>query len=236
MGQRVTLDASTGLTAYQASPAGTPTAGVVMIQEIGPFGQAMRDAADRMAGWGYTVLAPELASTGSMATCMARAFADLRRGTGPTFDMVALARQTLRHELGDVPIVIAGFCLGGGYALVLSSRGEYAAAVANYGDLPKDLGDLERACPIVASYGGRDLAFAGKGRTLGERLDTTDVPHDVKVYPDAGHSFLNSVDEIPWYTMPIAKLVLRAGPEPSSAADAWERTRIFLEHHLNGEG
>jgi carboxymethylenebutenolidase len=51
---------------------------------------------------------------------------------------------------------VIGFCMGGGFALLLSAEG-YDAASVNYGMVPSDIDELAaRAGPIVASYGGRD--------------------------------------------------------------------------------
>lgn len=124
--------------------------------------------------------------------------------------------------------------MGGGFALVLAGRG-YDAASVNYGQLPKDLTALEDACPIVASYGGKDRAARGAAARLKRELTAKGIPHDVKEYPEAGHSFLNDADNSPWWLRPVANLVLHAGPEPASAADAWARIEDFFATHLRGE-
>ena len=49
-----------------------------------------------------------------------------------------------------------------------------------------------RSCPVVASYGARDPAFASYAPKLEHELTRLGVPHDVKVYPEAGHGFLNN--------------------------------------------
>ena len=69
-------------------------------------------------------------------------------------------------------------------------------------------------------------------RRLEEALTSRGVPHDVKEYPEAGHSFLNDEANAPWYLAPMSRLVMRAGPEPASAEDAWGRIEVFLEQHL----
>ena len=110
-----------------------------------------------------------------------------------------------------------GFCLGGGFALVLAGRPGWDAVAANYGALPQDLAALDGACPVVASYGGRDRYLRGAASTLETALTERGVEHDVKEYPDAGHAFLNETANAPWYIAPMSRLVLRAGPEPASA-------------------
>jgi carboxymethylenebutenolidase len=112
----------------------------------------------------------------------------------------------------------------------LSAEGYHAASV-NYGMVPSDIDELAaRAGPIVASYGGRDWTIKGVP-ALREALRTHDVPHDVEVYPAAGHCFLNDKPNGPLLFRPVAKLA-HAGPEPASAADAWRRIEAFFADHL----
>jgi hypothetical protein len=60
--------------------------------------------------------------------------------------------------------------------------------------LPKDAERLlAGAYPIVASYGGKDrspLGYRAAGR-LERALVANVVEHDIKVYPEASHGFLN---------------------------------------------
>jgi carboxymethylenebutenolidase len=56
---------------------------------------------------------------------------------------------------------------------------------------------LAGACPIVGSYGGKDRSPMGyrAAARLERALTGTGVDHDIKVYPDASHGFLN--DHLP---------------------------------------
>ena len=87
---------------------------------------------------------------------------------------------------------------------------------------------------MVASYGGRDRGLRGAAERLEVALEARGVPHDVVEYPRAGHSFLNPLDLAPWWLAPVTRFVLRAGPEPDSARDAWRRIEAFLAEHLAG--
>jgi carboxymethylenebutenolidase len=120
--------------------------------------------------------------------------------------------------------------MGGGFALLLSAE-RYHAASINYGMVPSDIDEIAaRAGPIVASYGGRDWTVKGVP-VLREALRTHDVPHDVEVYPTAGHYLLNDKPNGPLLFRPLAKLS-HAGPEPASAVDAWRRIEDFFAEHL----
>jgi carboxymethylenebutenolidase len=52
---------------------------------------------------------------------------------------------------------------------------------------------LAGACPIVGSYGAREGADRGTAERLDRALEALGVDHDIKEYPDAGHSFLNDL-------------------------------------------
>jgi carboxymethylenebutenolidase len=98
--------------------------------------------------------------------------------------------------------------------------------------LPKDLDDLAGACPIVGSYGGRDGSLRGAAATLERVLTEHAVPHDVKEYPTAGHSFLNDAETGPALVRLITRPILGAGPDPDAASDAWARIEAFFGEHL----
>ena len=225
---------SSTLTAYVAQPDGPgPWPGVVVVHEAFGLTDTMRRATDTVAAMGYLAIAPDLFTRGSMPRCLLATFRALSAGRGDAFGDLAAARAALladRRCTGTVGVL--GFCMGGGFALVLAGRG-YAASSVNYGRLPGDLdAALEGACPIVASYGGRDRSLTGAADTLRDALERRGVPHDVKEYPEAGHSFLNDADDSPWFIRPVTGRFLHAGPEPASAADAWNRIEAFFAEHL----
>jgi carboxymethylenebutenolidase len=72
------------------------------------------------------------------------------------------------------------------------------------------------------------VGMAGK---LERTLTTLGIEHDVKTYPNAGHSFLNDAPNGPVPLRPLMK-VLKVGPEPTAAADAWRRIEAFFAKHL----
>lgn len=210
-----------------------PWPGVVIVHEAFGVTDVMRRQVQRMAEAGYIVLMPDLFVAGGARKCLSATFRALMSGKGRAWVDIESARQMLaaRDDCTGA-IGVLGFCMGGGFALGAATRG-FAAASANYGRLPKELDEaLAGACPIVGSYGGRDSSLKGAAAKLEAELTKLDVPHDVKEYPQAGHSFLNEEESGSMAFRFVMKRFLHLGPNPEAAADAWQRIDGFFAEHL----
>jgi carboxymethylenebutenolidase len=102
-------------------------------------------------------------------------------------------------------------------------------ASVNYGEVPKDAERaLAGACPLVGSYGGRDMMGTGPTERLQRALAVLEIPHDVKVYPGSGHHFMT---ESAGASAVLARMT-RMSYQQSDAADAWQRIFAFFGEHL----
>ncbi|PWW66787.1 dienelactone hydrolase family protein [Actinokineospora spheciospongiae] len=223
------------LRGYLATPSGEgPWPGVVVLHEVFGMNDVVRRQADRLADLGYLALAVDLFSQGGAARCLVSTMRASMTGKGRAYADIAAARDHLLALPGCTGKTgIIGFCLGGGFALMTAASGDYAAAAVNYAHLPPDpLTTLAGACPIVGSFGGRDLTLRGAAAQLDTALTTLGVEHDVKEYPEANHAFLNDDEVGPGWLRPLWR-VAGIGPHPAAAADAWARIEGYFRAHLH---
>jgi carboxymethylenebutenolidase len=220
--------------AYLAAPQGAgPWPGVAVIHDAAGVTRDLHRQADWLASEGFLALAPDLFYWGRRWSCL---FAALRNPAQPLPDLdTSRAWLAARGDCTGKTGVI-GFCMGGGLALMLAADHGFSVASVNYGGLTRDSKRaLRRACPIVASYGASDR-WPGVRKVpaiLEPALTAARIDHDIKVYPDAGHGFLNDHDprDLSPLDKVIAKLVAAGFHEPS-ARDARRRILTFFRAQL----
>jgi carboxymethylenebutenolidase len=209
-----------------------PWPAVVMVHEVFGIDENMRAQIVRLCSAGYVVLMPDLYSRGGARKCLTATFKALSSGTGQAFTDIEAAKAllTARPDVTD-KVGVIGFCMGGGFALLLANKG-YDAATSNYGMLPSNMDEaLAGACPILGNYGAKDKQLKDAKVQLDAVLTKHNVEHDIKMYPDSGHAFMNPKQG----GGPIFGTLLRitgAKPDPADAVDAWERIEAFFGKHL----
>ncbi len=218
--------------------AAQPGAAVVMIHDVWGLSDHTRDLATRLAGDGIGVLALDLyrreaevkiENPGVWMRNLSdpQALADIQAGV----DFLGAS--------GD-RVGVVGFCMGGMYALMAAaSCTGLAASVPFYGLLSHGHGILfdeqgldaakkpreplamaaEVRCPTLAFFGEEDeFVPMDEVRALETALGRAPAAAEVKVYPGAGHAFMND-------TRPDAF-------RPEIAKDAWGRMLAFLRREL----
>ena len=228
-GRDVTID---GTAMYESVPDHLPAPGVLVLHELFGLNDDIRRITDHVADMGYVAVAPDLLEGGRL-TCVARAMAQLQRGEGSIVDKAEAHLRALaeRDEVVDGRVAVVGFCMGGSFALLLGALGTAKVISANYGGFPGD--DVaERLCPVVASYGGRDHVFGRHGDKLSVALEGTGIPHDIVTYPDAGHSFMNRVDDHPIANALVGRPLMAVAFDEGAAGDSWDRIDAFFAEHL----
>jgi carboxymethylenebutenolidase len=235
-GGDVQIPLPAAMPAYLAIPAGQgPWPGVVVLSDVMGMTTDLRRQAEWLASAGFLAVAPDLFFRGNKLLCLRTIFRDAIKGRGRTFDDIDAARLWLAARddcTGRIGVI--GFCMGGGFALLVVADHGFAVASTNYGSIPRDFDSfLDRSCPIIGSYGAKDWSLRGAAGKLERALTAADVPHDVKEYPEAGHSFLNDHDPREFNALVVlaARLSNSRYHEPS-AVDARRRIRGFFDEHL----
>ncbi|HXX24278.1 MAG TPA: dienelactone hydrolase family protein [Terriglobia bacterium] len=199
---------------------------LVVIHEWWGLNDWVKEQARKFAEHGYVALAPDLyrgkvADDPSLAHELSRGLPQDQgvRDLEAAFDYLA-SRPDVRHDkIGSV-----GWCMGGGYSLLLAeNEPKLAACVVNYGSMPTDKDAIERIqAPVLGNFGAEDhgitpaavQAFESAMKAAGKSID-------VKEYEGAGHAFENPNN--------------KAGYREAAAKDAWARMLAFLDRTLKGQ-
>lgn len=205
-----------------------PWPGVVVIHDAVGYGPDNELISQRIAQAGYLAITPNMYARGGRMRCITRVMRELLTKRGRALDDILAARDHLQSTPEcSGRVGIAGFCMGGGFAFIMSPKG-FGASAPFYGTpLPRNLSEtLDGACPIVASFGNRDPLGIGAANKLREVTAAKQITADIKSYPGAGHSFAN---ELP--AQPLLR-VAGFGYNRAAADDAWSRVFAFFGEHL----
>jgi carboxymethylenebutenolidase len=226
------------LPGHLVAPEGAgPWPGVVVLHDMAGMTSDLRRQTAWLADAGFLTVAPDLFRGDRRATCVLRMVRETWRRSGPTFDDVQAVGRWLAGRpdcTGRTGVI--GFCLGGGFALLLAADHRFDAASVNYGPVAGRAYTEETfrgACPVVGSYGAKDPGNRGVGDRLERILEAVGVDHDIRTYADAGHGFLNDHEpaDLPALLAVLTRLTGNPYHEPS-ALDARRRIVAFFDRHL----
>jgi carboxymethylenebutenolidase len=218
---------SHGATAYGylAVPEGGSGPGVVVIQEWWGLTSHIADMANRLAAEGFVALAPDLygGATTHDAEEAGRLMQDLpvdraARDLGGAVDYLLGHDAVTSSAIGAI-----GFCMGGGFVLVLAAQqgDKIGAAVPFYALLGEPYPSFENlSAPVLGHFGEHDEWLStDQVRELAASIERqTGKRPDFRFYP-AGHAFVNDENLIGTY-------------DPVQAAVAWDATVRFLRERL----
>jgi carboxymethylenebutenolidase len=214
-------DTVSGFLALPDAPG--PHAAVIVIHEWWGLNDWVKEQAEKLASLGYVALAVDL-YRGKVATNAEEAH-ELMRGLpqdrGVQDLKAAVTYLGTRKDVRPDRIGSIGWCMGGGFSVQLTVHDpRLRACVVNYGALPTDPNDLQQiGAAVLGNFGADDHGITvadveafKKGMTNAQRV------FEVKIYPGAGHGFMNPNN--------------KDGYRPEAAADAWTRTTNFLKSAL----
>lgn len=211
------------LNGFLARPEGAgPFPALVVIHEVYGLNDDMRRIARQFAAEGYAALAVDLFAGRNRTVCMLRFFGGMFlnaldnggiRDLRAALDALAAEPFVDPGRLGAV-----GFCMGGAFAVAWACTDPRLRVIAPfYGSANPPAAALARACPVVGAWPKPDFSTAA-GEQLDRLLDDHHLPHEIKIYPGATHSFFNG----------------RAAESPvntAAAEDAWRRVLAFFRTH-----
>lgn len=201
--------------------------GVVLLHEAWGLTPDIEWAAQRLAGYGYVVMVPDLKPVmrGTLG-----AVAQVVAGQGPLVDhataFLDIAGERPEVEAGG-GLGLIGFSMGAALGLLVGNHPRVAVLGLNYGLVPPRVRDL--TVPVVASFGGHDRLLPRSGSGLRKLAARSNIEHDIEVYPGVGHSFMTPVDSHHPATL---RRALSIGYESDAADQAWARMRSFLSRHM----
>lgn len=211
---------------------------VILFEEIFGVNAHMRDVAQRLAGEGYVVIAPDYHHRAwPFGTQRGYTPEDMQKGMevipkltveGVTADInAAIACLKTRTEARHDKLGAIGFCIGGHVAFFAAATQPIDATASFYGGGIASFGfggppTVQRAKSIK----GRILCLFGRDdkmipqdqvQTIRKALDDNKVRNEVVVYDGASHAFFCDRPERHSYV-------------ESAAKDAWRRvTKLFKE-------
>lgn len=223
--QSVTIPGGTpGLNGYLAYPSvAEALPALVIIQEAFGLNEDIREITRQFASRGFAALAVDLFAGRNRLICMFRFFTDMFRDS-LNHNGIQDLRIALTYLQNQPPVDknrtgAVGFCMGGGFAIAWACTDERLKVIAPfYGTAPRPVEAVARSCPVVGSWPEKDFTV-GSGHSVEAVLSKNNIPHDIKFYPGATHSFFNGRRD--------------SRPEnQTAAADAWERMMRFFEQQL----
>jgi carboxymethylenebutenolidase len=235
---QVPVEGDKPMPAHVAAPeSGGPYPAVIVIEEIFGVNPHIREVADRVAREGYVAIAPDVHHRDLHGKELGYDQAGMQEGMqlipkltekNVRADLAGtLAYLRARKDVKGDKIGCMGFCIGGHLAYLAAATTDVKATASFYG------GGIATFSPgggeptvnrtknikgkILCLFGGKDTMIPKPHvDAIRAELEKHHVPHEIVVYPEAGHAFFRDVDP-------------KAHHAPS-AADAWTRVKkLFAE-------
>jgi carboxymethylenebutenolidase len=165
MSKTVKLKAGDGheLSAYASQPAGTLTAGLVIVQEAFGVNRHIRSVAEGYARDGFLAIAPALFDRIERGVELGYEGADRDKGISlagqlnpadATKDIAAALAYLRKHAVKKCGVI--GYCLGGTMAWLSATRLDPDAAVGYYGGHIARYDNEKPQCPTMLHFGKLD--------------------------------------------------------------------------------
>lgn len=232
-------------------PDGQYRGAVLVLHEVWGLNEHMKHITDRVAEQGYLAMAPNLLSNTTMQKQLTAELENklkdpsfrVRREVQPRYNSILAAMQSpqfaslmmgrvqasFRYLMAQAAfhqeVAVIGFGFGGNYAYRLAiHEQQLKLAVVFYGQagryIDQELGHIQ--CPILAFYGGKDVALSTQAGQLDSRMQMLRKKFNSKIYPEAYTGFFNDTNDLIY--------------DIEAAKDSWAQTVEFLHLHMRGSG
>jgi len=209
---------------YLAAPATPGKKGAILvIQEWWGLDDWIKQQTDHYSQQGYVALAvdlyrgrvtnnPDEAHELARGLPQDRALADMK---------AAVDYLASRDDVDPKHIGVVGWCMGGGEALTLTvNEPRLVASAINYGAVVTDPASITKInAKILGNYGEEDRGIpAADVKKFGAELTKYGKLGDIKIYPGAGHAFMNPNN--------------KQGYNAAAAEDAQKRIDAFFDRNV----
>jgi carboxymethylenebutenolidase len=174
---------------------------VIMIHEFWGLKPEIVGKAEALAAEGYVVVAPDTfrgQTTSWLPKAIWQTLRTPKENINADLDAVFtwLAQQP---NVDPTRIMVMGFCYGGGTSLLYSLHNPNVAATGIfYGNVGVDAKDLAKLSgPVLGIFGAKDTSIPLEEVKMFEvGLNQANIANQITIYPDKGHAFVKSVEEI----------------------------------------
>ena len=176
--------------AFEAGNVNAPR-GIVLLQEIFGVNQHIRDVAERLAGYGYRVLAPALFDRVRRGVELGYEAADMQEGVALRApipqEQTLLDIAATAAAFDDVPLGVIGYCWGGSLSWRAACQTElFWAASCWYGSEIIMEKDSTPHCPVQLHYGTADKSSPPE---VIAAMRAAQPGIDIYAYEGADHGF-----------------------------------------------
>jgi carboxymethylenebutenolidase len=187
-----------------ASAPRAPTPGklpaIIMIHEFWGLKPEIVGKAEALAKEGYVVVAPDTfrgQTTSYLAKAIWQTLRTPKENVNADLDAV-FAWLSTQPNVDPTRIMVMGFCYGGGTSLLYSLHNPNIAATGIfYGNVGVDADLTTLPGPVLGIFGEEDASISvAEVQTFEEKLSQASIPNQITLYPNKGHAFVKSVEEI----------------------------------------
>lgn len=183
-----------------------PVTSVIVIHENRGLTDWVRSFADRLAGQGFLVIAPDLLSGYSREFTKTSDFPDRDAAREALYkldqeqirdDLHAVYANLINNQSCNGKVAVMGFCWGGSQSFLYATNNwDLNAAFVFYGRAPKAEAQIEEiSAPIYGFYGQNDHRITSTIQETKARMKDAGKTYEYRIYQGAGHAFMRKGDD-----------------------------------------